>query len=184
MLDTTDLDARDVDAMFDRIDELFADPQPSSADGADRPPSEFKDDPSSDRLAGILTGARVPFRVEQRIAPLVDDRLPGPSEFSPVVCHDLSTSGVAFLLPNRPDFTSIVFAMGDSSAVKYIKARVVHCTDVLVDASGLVKRADGEDIADSSSDGTTQPMVLVGCQFLHDLPADQIADEPRDSLAP
>jgi hypothetical protein len=180
MLDATDLDARNVDAMFDRIDELLADPRLPSSDGLSRPLCEFIDDRSSAPLADILTGARVPFRVAQQIAPLLGDRLPRLSDFFPVMCHDLSIGGVSFLLENRPDFKSVVFAIGNPPTVNYMEARVVHCTEVLVDASRLFKRLGNEDLAAGDSDGPAQPMVLVGCQFVRCVPADQIGDLVRD----
>mgnify|MGYP001823317783 CR=1 FL=1 len=167
--------------MFERIDELLADPLTASTGGTDPPRSRSQTELSSIQLAEILRDARVPFRVEQRIARLPDDRLPGPSEFFPVMCRDLSTNGVAFLLADQPDFTSVVFAMGDPPTVKYIKARVVHRTNVLVDASGLVRRTGGETPADRDFDGPARPMVLVGCEFLHDIPAEQFAPDPPNA---
>jgi len=180
MRDATDLDATNVDATFARIDELLADLPLSGADRTRRPLSGATDHASSTQLADILTGARVPFRVAQEIAPMRGDRLPRRSDFFPVMCHDLSIGGVSFLLEYRPDFDSVLFAIGNPPTVNYMEARVVHCTDVTVHASGLSRRVANEDSVAGNSDEPAEPMVLVGCQFVRCLPADQIVGLLRD----
>jgi len=175
MRDVTDLDATNVDATFARIDELLADLQLSSVAATYPSLSESIDHSSSNQLTDILMGARVPFHVAQGIGPVLGDRLPRLSEFFPVMCHDLSIGGVSFLLQNRPDFESVLFAIGNPPTVNYMEARVVHCTDVMVHASGLCRRVGNEDTMAGDSDDPAEPMVLVGCQFVRCLPADQIA---------
>lgn len=175
MLPAVGLDTRTVDAALARIDELFADLGLSvDADTTYQELSDLSEGVSSSELAEFFSGARVPFRVDLRIAPLARDRLPSAAEFFPVLGHNLSLGGVAFFLKTRPNFTSLVLALNTPSTIDYIEARVVHCTEVLVNSSGLVRRVSQEEAAAGNPNESTEPMILVGCRFVRRLPGEQI----------
>ena len=113
-----------------------------------------------------------------------DDRLPSAAELFPVLGHDLSLGGVAFFLKMRPDFVSLVVALNARSTVDYMEARVVHCTEVLVDRSGLVRRISqaGTESTPDESDESAEPMILVGCQFVRRLRGEQIPPGGNSSV--
>jgi hypothetical protein len=111
---------------------------------------------------------RHPFSVTQRIAPRRGQGFPEDSEFLPVQCHDLSQSGFSFLMLARPDFTSLVAAFGNPPEVIYVAAEVSHCTEVVLDRSGVTERVHdqtGRVIGPSADGQTATRMVLVGCRF-------------------
>ncbi len=87
---------------------------------------------------------RRPFPTSQFIAPYFDGQLPTREMFRQVPCHDISSGGFSFLLPEPPDFQSFVVALGVPPKATYLTARVIHTT---VTHSGPV------------------PMCLVGCRF-------------------
>jgi hypothetical protein len=118
---------------------------------------------------GLLNAARVPYRVVEHIAPIRGEDLPAAGDFVAVMCHNLSTGGIGFLLPSRPDFESLVVALGKPPSVSYMEARVVHSTEVLVLPSGRVQQPGGAEAADRRSAG--EPMFLVGCQFVRRIAA-------------
>jgi hypothetical protein len=176
------LDTRTVDETLARVDELFADSRLSVDTGKTyQQLLGFSESPSKCELAESLAGARVPFRVTLRIAPLTGDRLPSAAEFIPVLGHDLSLGGVAFLVKTRPDCQSLALALNTSSTVDYLEARVVHCTEVLFNRSGLVRRAGQEEAAAGSPDESAEPMILVGCEFVRRLPGEKISPNLEDS---
>jgi hypothetical protein len=177
MLHASVLDTRTVDATLARVDELFVDLQLSDASESDQQPFDFSEGPSNCELAESFAGARVPFRVPLRIAPLACDRLPSAVEFFRVLGHDLSLGGVAFLLKTRPNFTSLVLALNTPSKVDYLEARVVHCTEVLVNQSGVVRRVAQEKASPGDPNASAEPMILVGCQFVRRLPGEHISPD-------
>jgi hypothetical protein len=68
------------------------------------------------------------FSLVQSIAPYFSGEVPAASAFHPVRCHDLSTAGIAFLLPQRPTFEQVVVALGTRANTIYVMARVLRCT--------------------------------------------------------
>ena len=88
---------------------------------------------------------RRPFRTNQFIAPCASGELPTREMFRQVPCHDISSGGFSFLLPEPPEFRNIVVALGAPPKVTYLAALVVHTR---VHNSGPV------------------PMYLVGCRFI------------------
>lgn len=96
---------------------------------------------SSDRRAS----ARHRFPRVQSIAPYVNGQLPSPNMFYAVQCRDLTSGGLSFWLPNPPEFSTLVVALGGEENVKHLTAEVVHTTKI---------ERDGKS------------MYLVGCRFL------------------
>ena len=88
---------------------------------------------------------RRPFPTNQFIAPYLNGKLPTREMFQQVLCHDISSGGFSFLLPQPPAFDSIIVALGMPPNVTYLSGRVVHTSE-------------------SSPNG--QSMYLVGCRFL------------------
>ena len=112
------------------------------------------------------TRARKPYRAIQRIAPFDGDEFPADAEFFPVRCHDITSAGLGFLMPTRPQFKKFVVALGAPLEEIYVAGEVVHATDVLVYTSGRLERLGGtngfsEPIETDDDEAT--PMVLVGC---------------------
>ena len=182
MLESTRVDAvfetLQVDAAFDEVGELL---ETAKGDGSvdlqqggsanlqeNVAPSLPEEMLSNLQAAGNLSGVRVPFSAEQRIAPFDGNRMPDPSEFITVQCCDLATGGLSFLLAERPDFDTLVIAFGEPPEVVYQAAQVVHCSDVLVDPSGAVTRIDSQEAASPSPESDepqSERMVQVGCRF-------------------
>jgi hypothetical protein len=122
----------------------------------------------SGRKKNHRSSDRRPFSADGRIAPLCGPEFPEDSAFISVRAHDLSRSGFAFFLPNRPDFTRLVAAFNCGDETLYVGASVVHCRDVLVHSLGMVESLgnrrrrcqSGSQMAESGT-----PMILVGCRF-------------------
>lgn len=119
------------------------------------------------------TDQRQLFLSKQRIAPRSGRGLPGESEFVEVACHDLSRGGFSFFLASRPDFDSLVVALGSPPETIYMAAEVTHCEEVLVHGSGKVEYVG--DLAGRRGDEDpgrqgAAVMVVVGCRFTERLP--------------
>lgn len=112
------------------------------------------------------------FQSIQRIALPRKPGIPAETDFVEVRCHDLTRQGFSFLLPSRPTFDLIVAAFGAPPDVIYVLAKVTHCAEVLVSASGSVQPATergGGPNPRAAADATARPMVLVGCRFIERL---------------
>lgn len=88
---------------------------------------------------------RRPFPTNQFIAPYLNGKLPTREMFQQVLCHDISSGGFSFHLPQPPAFDSIIVALGMPPNVTYLSGRVVHT---------------------SASSPNGQSMFLVGCRFV------------------
>ena len=66
------------------------------------------------------------FRFRQSIAPMEGSSLPTPNQFFEVNCKNISAGGISFFLPRKPDFTSLVVALGRPPGVTYFTASVVR----------------------------------------------------------
>ena len=118
--------------------------------------------------------ARRPFGVRQWIAQWSGSGIPDASAFLEVRCYNISERGFSFLFPTRPEFQSLVAALGQPPALIYLAAEVVHCTRAVVLPSGTVKRlpagaSGSEPPWNDPADAGARPMVLVGCRFLERL---------------
>lgn len=85
---------------------------------------------------------RQQFPVMQLMAPF-HRKMPRADQFTPVSCRDLSSSGLAFYLPRRADFTKVIIGLGKAPQLTYVAARVVR------------------QVACTGGGG-----VLVGCEFV------------------
>ncbi len=118
---------------------------------------------------------RESFPVVQRIAQAADGKVPEQATFFPVKCHDLSTRGFSFFVKKRPQFKSMVLALGTPPDVIYLGAEVRHCTDVLMHASGrveILQNQDAQTDGASPSGNGAKLTVLVGCEFTRRLESD------------
>jgi hypothetical protein len=89
---------------------------------------------------------RLSFPTTQAIAPYVDGSLPLKSMFRPVQCQDLSTTGLAFYLPEPPKTDRIVVELSTNASVIYLTAAIAHCRP--------------------ASDDPQKPLYLIGCRFI------------------
>ena len=116
------------------------------------------------------------FFALQRVAPYDGSRIPHDDEFFCLESRDLTSQGVSFLLPARPDFRSLVIALGEPPMRSYVVAEIVHATDVVVYPSGLVEPVDDREPAadrDPHEGEQGKAMVLVGCRFIERREADE-----------
>jgi len=129
-------------------------------------------DNTMERTMERRTQSRRRFLATQRIAPHAGPGVPKESEFFEVQCYDLNRRGFSFLLPERPDFKSLVVSFETPSGPVYMAAEVSHCESVSVYPSGVVEpiRRRASDTSHSVPDGDTGiPMVLAGCRFVQRL---------------
>ena len=110
---------------------------------------------------------RESFDTIQRIAPGHAHRVPPPSAFREVRCHDLTQSGFSFLLPERPTFDSLVAAFGRPPREIFVAAEVLRCRDVLLYPTGRIEHVvePGEPRSGTRQGETGVCMVLVSCRF-------------------
>jgi len=69
---------------------------------------------------------RYQFGSVQWVAPLQGDERPGPGDFVPVRCCDISKTGFSFWLDDAPDFRELVVQIQKGTGVVFIKAEVVY----------------------------------------------------------
>ncbi|MCA9246580.1 MAG: PAS domain S-box protein [Planctomycetales bacterium] len=69
----------------------------------------------------------------QRIAPVVDGRIPTIDDFFEVRCRDIAAGGFSFLMPRPPKQTEYVAAFGVAPALTYLTATVAHTTQLEID---------------------------------------------------
>jgi PAS domain S-box-containing protein len=70
------------------------------------------------------------FPYKQRIAAVVDGKLPDRQTFVDVQCKDIAASGFSFLSPRPPASDTLVVALGVPPRVTYLVAQVIHVTRV------------------------------------------------------
>jgi hypothetical protein len=111
---------------------------------------------------------RHPFLCKQRIAPWPASGKLSQADFIEVRCHDLNQAGFSFLLPVRPQFTSLVAALTSATEEIYIIAKITRCAEVLVYPSGRVEPAEGRSSHVSYREpggGIAERMFQLGCRF-------------------
>jgi len=86
----------------------------------------FRTDEDSDSGMERRRAERFAYNVVQSMAPFDGTNLPKKVAFCQVYIHDLSTTGISFLLPQPPDFEYVVVALGKSPTITYLTARVVN----------------------------------------------------------
>jgi len=124
--------------------------------------------PRNDKNAERRRARRHPFFCKQRIAPWPESGTLSQANFFEVRCHDLNQAGFSFLLPVRPQFTSLVAALTSAAEEIYIIAKITRCAEVLVYPSGRVEPAEGRPSHVSYREpggGAAERMFQLGCRF-------------------
>ncbi len=86
---------------------------------------------------------RETFSAIHKVAPYDGKRIPQPSDFVDVRCHDLARGGFSYLSAIRPTSTSLIIAFGVPPDITSVEARVVHMSDVLqFPSTGLLDKID------------------------------------------
>ncbi len=116
---------------------------------------------------------RETFSAIHKVAPYDGKRLPQPSDFADIRCHDLARGGLSYLSANRPASTDLIVAFGVPPDITCVEARVVHMSDVLqFPSTGVLEKIDNpnEPIQYRGPNGELGvPLVLVSCQFVRRL---------------
>jgi hypothetical protein len=113
---------------------------------------------------------RYRFSVVRQIAPRAAMKLPKRGDFFPVRCCDVSSTGISFLLRQRPQVSAFVVALEINGKPRQLIADVKHCSDVLVDPMGNINAAATEAIQDGECEPGAAAMVLVGAHFAQRVP--------------
>lgn len=112
---------------------------------------------------------RIPFETRQRIAPIEDEATHRLGDFITVPCYDLNGGGLAFFLPNQPQFRRLIVELSCPRKKVYLLAEVAHTVAVYVYPNGDVMPEE-MDIGDEGEFGqasdAVERRILVGCRFL------------------
>jgi PAS domain S-box-containing protein len=93
----------------------------------------------------LRSSPRRSYPYRQSLAPIVDGKLPSKDEFVEVQFRDISAGGVSFLFDKRPQFSTLVLALGCPPNVHYVKGQIVNATETVNEGNKA---------------------FLVGCRFL------------------
>jgi PAS domain S-box-containing protein len=77
----------------------------------------------------LRTSPRQVFNYRQLIAPMYNRRFPSREQFFEVECKDISAGGIAFRLPERPDFDTLVVLLGKPPTESHFVAKVVRVAE-------------------------------------------------------
>ena len=69
---------------------------------------------------------RLAFSVVPSMATYNGSELPRKAAFGKVLCQDISTSGISFIVPHQPDFDHAVIALGMPPRLIYVSARITN----------------------------------------------------------
>ena len=69
---------------------------------------------------------RTPYPREQRVAPIVNGRLPSAAALRPMMCRDISSGGIAFYWRSVPAF-ELILELGIDAEICYVRAVVKGC---------------------------------------------------------
>ena len=89
--------------------------------------------------------ARLSYPYSQRIAPILDGRLPDDEEFVQIQCNDIAAGGFSFISAKPMQSDMLVVALGTPPRLTYLTAQVAHVTRI-------------------ERDGNR--MYLVGCSYI------------------
>lgn len=118
----------------------MAEEAPDEAVDAARPPAETPETPPRARRAAASAAFPVPinrdrrrrqrlaYPYRQRIAPIIDGRLPAKSEFAEMQCNDIAPGGFSFVSTRPPESEMLVVALGTPPNLTYLTAQVAHVT--------------------------------------------------------
>ncbi|GAB4133780.1 MAG: hypothetical protein Kow0040_16580 [Thermogutta sp.] len=133
---------------------------------------------------------RISFEMTQRIAPVVDEATCRIGDFISVPCYDLNGGGIAFFLPDPPQFQRLIVELCCPRKKIYLLAEVVHAVAVYVYPNGDITPEE----MDIGDEGGLQQLpqqaerrILVGCRFLgrwseHERAADAGAETQGTTL--
>lgn len=85
------------------------------------------------------------YPYQQKIAPMIDGKLPDQDTFIETQCRDISSGGFSFLHPKPPASDTFVVALGIPPKISYLITQVCHVTR---------QEKDGK------------PVFLVGCNYV------------------
>jgi hypothetical protein len=68
------------------------------------------------------------YPYSQRIAPIVQGRLPSEQDFREIECNDIAAGGFSFFATQTPISDSLVVALGAAPKTTYLTAQVAHIT--------------------------------------------------------
>jgi len=74
--------------------------------------------------------ARLSYPYCQRVAPIIDGRLPDEDEFVEIQCNDIAAGGFSFISRKPPASEMLVVALGTPPKLSYLTAQVAHVTRV------------------------------------------------------
>lgn len=74
--------------------------------------------------------ARLSYPYRQRIAPIIDGRLPDDDEFVEIQCNDIAAGGFSFISLKPPQSEMLVVALGTPPNLSYLTAQVAHVTRI------------------------------------------------------
>ena len=81
----------------------------------------------SQKMTNRRGAERQAFECTQLLAPYDGTTLPNSADFLPVLCHDISPTGLSFYAPQRPDYQLVVVALGNIP-VRFFAAEVKRIT--------------------------------------------------------
>jgi PAS domain S-box-containing protein len=109
---------------------------PSTTDTESGLPTSQEELPAkADALPGPIKDerrrrARLAYPYRQRIAPIIDGKLPAKDEFVEVRCKDIAAGGFSFISAKPPQSEVLVVALGTPPKLTYLTAQVAHVTRV------------------------------------------------------
>ncbi|MGQ9604992.1 MAG: hypothetical protein ACUVTW_02255 [Thermogutta sp.] len=112
---------------------------------------------------------RIPFEIRQRIAPIEDETTHRLGDFISVPCYDVNGGGLAFFLPDHPQFRQLIVELSCPRKKVYLLAEVAHTVAVYVYPNGDVMPEEmdiGEEGQSGQDSDVVERRVLVGCRFL------------------
>jgi PAS domain S-box-containing protein len=71
---------------------------------------------------------RLAYPYRQRIARIIDRRLPAKGEFAEIKCNDIAPGGFSFMSRKPPESEMLVVALGTPPNLTYLTAQVAHVT--------------------------------------------------------
>lgn len=84
----------------------------------------------SRRIEELRKSPRMQYRFQQDIAPIRGGQLPRKSDFYRVSCVDISCGGLSFIADEKPDFESLIVALGPQKLPMYVAAKVINVTPI------------------------------------------------------
>ena len=128
---------------------------------------QMLDSPRDEKRLEQRSDKRRDYRTAQRIARWDGGPIPDEDQFVAIQCRDLTRSGLSFLTPTEPHFSTIVVEFGAAPDVFYVAAQIVRGVPVMCYPSGFVTPINDGGVATLTGPPgeTGKAMFLVGCRF-------------------